>query len=145
VTHFLFVPGPTDPWSSDLLPRAPLPDALTKPLLAKIPHVTFASNPCRIRWFSQEIVILREDTMGRMNRNAVRLGGDAEGVDMREALAQTILDQAHLAPLPLAVRPILWDYDHALRLYPMPTTVSRTGPLTHGSPHKDADGSPFFS
>lgn len=38
-------------------------------------------------------------------------------------LVQTILDQAHLAPLPLPVRPVLWDYDHALRLYPMPTTV----------------------
>lgn len=38
-------------------------------------------------------------------------------------LVQTILDQAHLAPLPLNVRPILWDFDHSLRLYPMPTTV----------------------
>lgn len=38
-------------------------------------------------------------------------------------LVQTILDQAHLAPLPLTVRPILWDFDHSLRLYPMPTTV----------------------
>lgn len=36
---------------------------------------------------------------------------------------QTILDQAHLSPLPLNIRPVLWDYDHALRLYPMPTTV----------------------
>lgn len=62
--------------------------------------------------------------MARMNRNAIRVGGDAGGVDMRAALAQTILDQAHLAPLPLAIRPILWDYDHSLRLYPMPTTVS---------------------
>ena len=36
---------------------------------------------------------------------------------------QTILDQAHLIPLPSTVRPILWEYDHALRLYPMPTTL----------------------
>lgn len=85
--------------------------------------------------------------MSRMMRNAVRMGGDdEEGVDLRKAvscfavesvderwltgwnlqLAQTLLDQAHLAPLPLTVRPILWGYDHALRLYPMPTTVSRT-------------------
>lgn len=41
---------------------------------------------------------------------------------------QTVLDQAHLAPLPISVRPVLWDYDHALRLYPMPTTVSKADP-----------------
>lgn len=36
---------------------------------------------------------------------------------------QTVLDQCHLSPLPLSVRPTLWDYDHTLRLYPMPTAV----------------------
>lgn len=43
-------------------------------------------------------------------------------------LVQTVLDQAHLAPLPISVRPVLWDYDHALRLYPMPTTVRQADP-----------------
>lgn len=38
-------------------------------------------------------------------------------------LVQTILDQCHLSPLPLSIRPTLWDFDHALRLYPMPTAV----------------------
>lgn len=38
-------------------------------------------------------------------------------------MVQTVLDQCHLSPLPLSVRPTLWDYDHALRLYPMPTAV----------------------
>lgn len=36
---------------------------------------------------------------------------------------QTILDQSHLSPLPQSTRPTLWEYDHALRLYPMPTAV----------------------
>lgn len=89
MTHFVLVPGPTDPWSSDLLPRAPLPESIVKPLLAKIPHVTIASNPCRIRWYSQEIVVLREDVMSRMHRNAVRMGGDEdEGVDLRQAVGR---------------------------------------------------------
>ncbi|BGP57875.1 hypothetical protein JCM8202_001771 [Rhodotorula sphaerocarpa] len=128
-SHFLLIPGPTDPWSSAALPRPPLPTALLKPLLSKIPNVTLGSNPCRVRWFSQEIVIFRDDLMGRMMRNAVRFpaeeGGGAGGRkgDLRKALVQTVLDQAHLAPLPLSVRPVLWDYDHALRLYPMPTTL----------------------
>ncbi len=36
---------------------------------------------------------------------------------------QTILDQAHLSPLPQNIRPTLWEYDHAMRLYPMPTAI----------------------
>lgn len=162
-SHFLLVPGPTDPWSSAALPRPPLPSALLKSMISKVPNLTLGSNPCRIRWFSQEIVVFRDDLMGRMMRNAVRFpteeGGRAGGRkgDLRKAvspddcgragggwgsallaktdrerfllpamvqLVQTVLDQAHLAPLPISVRPVLWDYDHALRLYPMPTTVS---------------------
>ena len=38
-------------------------------------------------------------------------------------LVQTILDQTHLSPLPPSTRPTLWEYDHALRLYPMPTAI----------------------
>ncbi|KDE08141.1 hypothetical protein MVLG_01622 [Microbotryum lychnidis-dioicae p1A1 Lamole] len=124
--QFLLVPGPTDPWSSNLLPRPALPESLVKSLIAKVPNITFGSNPCRVRYFSQEIVVFREDLMGRMMRNAVRLGGPRNDGDMansRKALVQTIIDQAHLTPLPLNVRPVLWDYDHAMRLYPMPTTL----------------------
>lgn len=38
-------------------------------------------------------------------------------------MVQQLMDNAHLAPLPLSVRPIYWEFDHALRLYPMPTAV----------------------
>ncbi|GAA6062035.1 hypothetical protein JCM10212_005468 [Sporobolomyces blumeae] len=127
LSHFLLVPGPTDPYSSLTLPRPALPEALLKPLVAKVPNLSLGSNPCRVRWFSQELVIFRDDLMRRMMRNAVRFSDeDGQGVkrgDLRKALVQTILDQAHLAPLPLSVRPVLWDFDHALRLYPMPTTL----------------------
>lgn len=30
----------------------------------------------------------------------------------------------HLCPLALNIQPILADYDHSLRLYPLPTAVS---------------------
>ena len=79
-SHFILVPGPTDPWSSDVLPRPPLPSAMTK-ALAKVPHVIFASNPCRIQYLSQEIVILREDVMARMLRNCVLIKDEAERRD----------------------------------------------------------------
>uniref|UniRef100_A0A0D3CIV9 Cystinosin homolog n=1 Tax=Brassica oleracea var. oleracea TaxID=109376 RepID=A0A0D3CIV9_BRAOL len=33
------------------------------------------------------------------------------------------IPQSHLCPLPLMVQPIIWNYDHSLRLYPTPHTV----------------------
>jgi DNA polymerase epsilon subunit 2 len=33
---------------------------------------------------------------------------------------KTVIDQAHLCPLPLSVRPVYWSFDNALRLFPLP-------------------------
>lgn len=76
--HFVFVPGPADPFdvSNLLLPRSALPVILTKDLRAKLPKVSFTTSPCRITYKSQEIVVFREDTMSRMLRNTVRLKND---------------------------------------------------------------------
>jgi hypothetical protein len=38
-------------------------------------------------------------------------------------MATTILRQSHLCPLPLSIQPIYWEYDHALRLFPLPDAV----------------------
>ena len=40
-------------------------------------------------------------------------------------LVQTVIDQSHLMPVLNSVQPVLADFDHALRLYPAPTAVSR--------------------
>lgn len=39
------------------------------------------------------------------------------------ALTRTLLDQSHLSPFPLHVRPVHWDYAHVLGLYPLPTAL----------------------
>jgi hypothetical protein len=39
---------------------------------------------------------------------------------VRVHLVTTLLHQAHLSPLPQTIRPIYWNFDHALRLYPLP-------------------------
>lgn len=39
-------------------------------------------------------------------------------------LVQSILDQSHLTPLTTTIQSTLSDFDHALRLYPLPTAVS---------------------
>lgn len=82
--QFIFVPGPTDPWSSNTLPRPPIPDTFVKPILNKVPKAVFTTNPARIRYFNQEIVIFREDLMGRMMRNMVQIKEEAQAVDMKK-------------------------------------------------------------
>jgi hypothetical protein len=52
-TRYVFVPGPGDSGPGDLLPRPPLPAALTGALRAALPSAVFASNPCRLRHYSQ--------------------------------------------------------------------------------------------
>ncbi|KAF9226558.1 DNA polymerase epsilon, subunit B [Gyrodon lividus] len=122
-THFVLVPGPLDLTSNVTLPRKSILSSFTSQLRAKVPKVHFASNPCRLKFFAQEIVIFREDTMARMLRNTVEVKPNVAGEDLRRYLVQTILDQSHLTPLTLHIQPTLPDYDHALRLYPLPTTV----------------------
>jgi hypothetical protein len=42
---------------------------------------------------------------------------------MAEHLIKTIVDQAHLCPLPLSSRPVLWAHDHTLWLLPTPHLI----------------------
>ncbi|KAJ8086741.1 DNA-directed DNA polymerase epsilon, subunit B [Marasmius tenuissimus] len=123
-SHFIFVPGPWDLTLNSTLPRKPLLSSLVSRLKAKVPKSHFATNPCRIKFFDQEIVVFREDSMSRMLRNitaGVKL--DATGDDLKRYLVQSILDQAHLSPFANHIQPTLSDYDHTLRLYPLPTAV----------------------
>jgi DNA polymerase epsilon subunit 2 len=57
---FLIVPGPQDPGINNALPRRPVPEEFAKELKKKVQHLTLASNPCRVRFFTQEIVLFRE-------------------------------------------------------------------------------------
>lgn len=143
--RFLLIPGPIDSGSNIALPRRPIPAQLTKSLTDRVAHVTFASNPCRVRFFTQEIVIFREDLLKKMQRHlAVPLqvgdgsassrGGAGAGggytleakdedeavADISEQLVESVLDQAHLCPLPMHARPILWELDYVMRLVPLP-------------------------
>jgi hypothetical protein len=87
--QFIFVPGPNDPWSSTTLPRPEIPETFTQYIRDKIPKATFTSNPARIQYFNQEIVIFREDLMGRMLRNLVSVKDEAG--DMRRFVSAPLL------------------------------------------------------
>ncbi|KAH9482742.1 DNA polymerase epsilon subunit B [Psilocybe cubensis] len=122
-THFVFVPGPLDITVNSTLPRRPLLSSFTGRLRTKLSKVHFASNPCRIKFFDQEIVIFREDLMARMLRNVVGVKPEAKSEDLKRFLVQSILDQSHLSPFTINIQPVLSDYDHSLRLYPLPTAL----------------------
>jgi len=120
-SRFLFVPGPQDPGPGNILPRPPISKMITEELCHKVPFAEFVSNPCRIQYCSQEIVIYREDIINKMCRNSVHLPKDSQ--DISSQFVKTILSQGHLCPLPLIVRPVYWGFDNALRLYPLPDLV----------------------
>ncbi|CAM9757558.1 unnamed protein product [Phaeothamnion confervicola] len=166
--RFVFVPGPNDPGAGNTLPRPPLPTLFTAALRELVKHTTFATNPCRLRFYAQEMVLFREDLLFKMQRHSVlspsgpddtpeasmdatehlvRSFGEKEGdvqlpsfyfvnlhppSQAREVvqsgsagavgavIVKTLFDQGHLCPLPLAGRPICWQLDHTLALYPLP-------------------------
>lgn len=119
--QFVFVPGPLDPGIGNVLPKPPLASIFTDKLQRKLgDRVRFGSNPCRILYCTQEIVLFREDLVHKLRRNVVISPTLDEISDLSEHVVKTVCDQAHLCPLNLATRPIYWNYDHALRLYPLP-------------------------
>ncbi|KAJ4303514.1 DNA-directed DNA polymerase epsilon, subunit B [Kalmusia sp. IMI 367209] len=114
-------------------------------------EVIWTSNPSRLTWFGVkgEMAVMRDDVMGRLHRTSIRFNkpkADSEVDDQdsmeldaaplmqpkeqidtdtltARALTRTILSQSHLSPFPLSVRPLHWDFAHALNLYPLPTSV----------------------
>src|ERR1700674_1386977 len=82
-THFVLVPGPLDITRNSILPRRPLLSSFVARIRNKVPKVHFATNPCRIKFFGQEIVVFRENIMAKMLRNTIRVKQEAEGEDLR--------------------------------------------------------------
>ncbi|KAJ4869580.1 DNA polymerase epsilon subunit B2 [Raphanus sativus] len=120
-SRFLFIPGPHDAGPSTALPRCGLPNYLTQELRHVIPNAIFPSNPCRVKLCNQEIVFFRKDLLYQMRRSCLITPSSADDPFLH--LAHTITHQSHLCPLPLMVQPIIWNYDHSLRLYPSPDTI----------------------
>ncbi|KAA8582074.1 hypothetical protein FQN60_008814 [Etheostoma spectabile] len=119
--RFVFVPGPEDPGPGTILPRPPLADHITEEFRQRVPFSVFTTNPCRIQYCSQEIVVIREDLVNKMCRNCVRL--PSNNLDIPNHFVKTILSQGHLTPLPLYVSPVFWAYDYSLRVYPVPDVI----------------------
>ncbi|XP_015427468.1 PREDICTED: DNA polymerase epsilon subunit 2 [Myotis davidii] len=117
-SRFVFVPGPEDPGFGSILPRPPLAESITNEFRQRVPFSVFTTNPCRIQYCTQEIIVFREDLVNKMCRNCVRF--PSSNLDIPNHFVKTILSQGHLTPLPIYVCPVYWAYDYALRVYPLP-------------------------
>mmetsp|Transcript_8307 Transcript_8307/g.12741 ORF Transcript_8307/g.12741 Transcript_8307/m.12741 type:complete len:600 (-) Transcript_8307:190-1989(-) len=138
--RFVFVPGPNDPGAlGGVLPRPPLPPFFTNSVRSKVSHALFVSNPCRIRFFSRELVFFRQNLVHTLRRNCILPPNHVATPDDNEEdsntpknkspnnfvqhAVKTIMDQGHLCPVSSTSCPIYWQYDHALRMYPLPDAV----------------------
>ena len=132
---FVVVPSMNDVGLGNVLHRSPLPRYFLKGLQSKVKHVHLASNPCRLRYFSKEIVISRINVLSKLQRNCIlpprnhyndenvmeNMTGTKNSMDeLIQHSIKPILDQGHLCPLSLQNSPVFWQYYHALRLYPDP-------------------------
>ena len=128
-SEILLVPGPNDPFASGILPRRAIASPFVKSL-AKLENVRFASNPCRIKFYGRDVVVHRDDLLGKIQRLALPalepLCALEVGEELHAQYAQYILGQGHLSPLPLQVNPVYWQWDFSLRLDILPDAVRST-------------------
>ena len=129
-SHFIFVPGPNDPGLGKILPRAPLPSSVLG-RLPSLPNVHFASNPCRIRYYSQVITVFREDLVHKLRRNCVLPTNLVDTKLLHEHVVKTLVDQSHLLPIPLTAQPVYWAHASALNLFPSPDLLILADPYIH--------------
>ncbi|MBE3042753.1 hypothetical protein IMZ48_09305 [Candidatus Bathyarchaeota archaeon] len=105
---FVFVPGDNDAWisagstgASSPIPRKPVPEVFTSRIRRLFtagagqeeraaPQAVWASNPARLSLFgpTHEMLLFRDDLLGRMQRNAVVIGDGKEAGEEAPASQQ---------------------------------------------------------
>jgi len=89
-----------------------------------LPHAELLSSPARLVVCGQQVVIAREGLLAKMKRCVVVPPNvEAETSDLHKHLVKTLLDQAHLNPLPPTESAAYWKHDHALWLHPAPEVL----------------------
>lgn len=100
--------------------RLPLPNYVTKEFTKFVPKAIFTTNPCRIQYCTREITVFRADIVPKLLQGTIHKPAKK---DVAECVAKAVIGQGHLSPLSLNALPVHWDYDYALRLYPLPNLV----------------------
>ncbi|ORY91254.1 DNA polymerase alpha/epsilon subunit B-domain-containing protein [Syncephalastrum racemosum] len=126
---FVLVPGAMDAREdavhddNTITPREKIPDNYTNRFRHRVRKAIFTTNPCRIRYCTQDIVVYREDLFSELWRNSIVRPRASEGESLAEHLVRTVLDQGTLCPLPQSVKPVYTEYEQALQLYPLPDVL----------------------
>lgn len=71
-TDIILVPSIEDPAAPNILPRPPLPEFLVSDLKKKYPRIILATNPVRLQYCTQQIVVCRADLVTKLCRNALQ-------------------------------------------------------------------------
>lgn len=134
----VFVPGENDHWQSPVWPKQSIPKLFGNRLTRMARSVEWVSNPTRMIYLSQEIVIARDDVGSRMRRHSIRFPHKGEQsteseidrieqlpprVSEARKLVKTLLDQGHLSPFTKNLKPTVWHLDHTLQLCPLPQVL----------------------
>lgn len=70
-TDIVLVPSCDDPATANILPRQPLPECLVADLKKRYPRIVLATNPCRLQYCTQQIVVCRSDLVTKLCRNTI--------------------------------------------------------------------------
>uniref|UniRef100_A0A182PSQ3 DNA polymerase epsilon subunit n=1 Tax=Anopheles epiroticus TaxID=199890 RepID=A0A182PSQ3_9DIPT len=119
-TDLVIVPSIDDPAAANILPRPPIPDVLTGELKKRFHRTILTTNPCRLQYCTQQIVVCRADLVTKLCRNTIHF--PKEGL-LEEHFARSIINQHTLAPLTPIAFPTHWNYDAVLSLYPLPDLI----------------------
>lgn len=77
-TDIVLVPALEDPAAPVILPRAPLPEQICTDLKRLLPRTVLATNPCRLQYCTQQIVICRADLITKLCRNTINFPQDGK-------------------------------------------------------------------
>eukprot|EP00759_Apiculatamorpha_spiralis_P035202 PhF_6_TR36137/c0_g1_i1/m.52488/K02325/POLE2; DNA polymerase epsilon subunit 2 len=118
-SRFVFVPGPNDPTlGAATFPQSPIPNVFTAGARRKLLHASFTTNPCRIRLFTQDIVVFRDDSCARFRRASIL--PTRPSLTPYEHVIKTIFDESHMTPLSVQHTPVRWSKDYLMRVFPIP-------------------------
>ena len=128
-SRIVIVPGSLCDPATGMLPQPPFADSLVRGLSTRFPNVVLGSNPCRIRTYNKQIVFFNGAIVSGLRKaRIVGNGAPDESEDDSARLSRCVLSQMHLSPGPARDKPIVWDHDQGLRLYPPPHALFLSDP-----------------
>ncbi|XP_055373020.1 DNA polymerase epsilon subunit 2 [Condylostylus longicornis] len=119
-TDLVLVPSQEDPAAPNILPRQPIPEYFVKELRRKWKRLKLATNPCRLQYCTQQIIVCKADLFTKFCRNTIHFPSDS---NLANHFGRTLVCQGTLTPVQPIVIPVYWNYDTALQLYPLPDLI----------------------